>query len=258
MQVLQRQPGRTVVLEAGGQVVRKTFHGDDAGSLEQLATREFERMVRFSTALADVTAVTCPTPIELGAGPEPYVRMGRAAGVPMQSYLGTTTVDAERSASLADALGRGLIRYVETFAEPYWDFILRNMFYDERTGLVTLLDFGVPVIYAPALADLERHSPFDVSLGGLVASSVFEAARPKRFWRRLEHRQAFSLASAVTRRLLETPGAPGVTPVGVRTVAEVTYGLAETSGGRLLQGWYRLCGSKIAGRDRKFARAVVE
>ncbi len=240
--VLQREPGRTVTLEDGGAGVRKTFHGDDTAFLAQLAWREFDRMGRFRAALDDVDLATCPKPLEVGALPEPFVRMELAAGVPMQDHLARTTWSTDMYQRVAEVLRQALIRYVQTFDEPYWDFILRNMFYDANTGIVTLFDFGIPVLYEPAIPDLERLSPLEVSLGSLLASSVFEAGRPRRLSRRREHRQAQVLARTVLMRcLLASDGLP-IGSEGVARAARITFDLAASDGGWLRRTWYRSCG----------------
>ena len=240
--VLQREPGRTVTLEAGGATVRKTFHGEDTAGLARLASREFDRMSRFRVALGNVDLATCPKPLEVGVLPEPFVRMERAAGAPMQEHLARTTWNAQNYQRVADAMRIALIRYVETFDEPYWDFIVRNMFYEPTTGIVTFFDFGIPVLYEPAISELQHLAPLEVSLGSLLASSAFEAGRPRRFWRRREHRQAQVLAAEVLTRCLEASEGLPITVEGVTRAARLTFDLAATDGGWLRRTWYRSCG----------------
>ena len=246
MTVLQREPGRTVTLEADGSTVRKTFHGDDLWSLGQLAAREFERMSAFHDVLQDVDGAACPAPLDLVLHPEPYLRMERAAGMPLQDHLAQNVWEPERYGRVAGIMASALLRYVGTFAEPYWDFILRNMFYDPAAEAVTFLDFGIPTIYEPILAELRTTHPVDVSLGGLVASSVFEAARPRRLVRRLEHRQAPQLALAVLERCLEDPDGLDVSGEGVRKAAHAAYGVAGSGGPWSRRLWYRGVGPVLA------------
>ena len=240
--VLQREPGRTVTLEDGGATVRKTFHGDDAALLTRMAAREFDRRSRFRVALRDVDLATCPRPLEVGAVTEPFVRMERAVGVPMQDHLARTSWTAQDYQRVADVMRIALIRYVQTFDEPYWDFIVRNIFFDPDTGTITFFDFGIPVLYEPAIPDLERLAPLEVSLGSLLASSVFEAGRPRRFWRRREHRQAQALAAEVLARCLDASEGLPVSIEGVARAARLTFDLAATDGGWLRRTWYRSCG----------------
>lgn len=254
MKVLQREADRTVVLEEGGLTVRKTFHGEDLAFRSRSAAYEFERMQRFSTALTDVEGATCPSPIELGSGLEPYIRMERAAGIPMQQYLGANSLRPADYEGLAAVLHIALLRYVETFGEPYWDFIFRNMFYDPHGRVVTFLDFGFPALYLSARDQLQRRSPIEVSVGSLLASSIFEAARPKRMWRRREHSQAFTLAGAVFERFMVTHGGRAVTPAGVRSVVSLAYHLAASGGSRKRRLWYRYLGSVLAQPRAKLDR----
>jgi len=149
VEVLQTEPDRTVLLEAGGAVVRKVFHSDDPSTSLGLAEREFEILGRFQAALSDLPSSTCPRPLELGRGDEVYVRMERASGLPMQDHLDLRGWPKGMEQQLSTALRQGLIRYVQTFDEPYWNFIFRNMFYDAERRLVTFLDFGFPQLYVP-------------------------------------------------------------------------------------------------------------
>jgi hypothetical protein len=247
VRVLQEEPGRTIVIEDGAAVVRKTFYGDDPTALGALVRREAERMREFADALDSVEGAECPRPIEVSFGPEPFIRMTRARGERMQDLLATQQWTASRFEAVAAVLDRALTCYVQTFGEPYWDFILRNMFYDVDSGVVTFLDFGIPTIYEPRLEELNRFSPVEVSIGGLVASSIFEAGRPIRMSRRLEHRQAPRLSAAVARMAI----ARGADPGGIRAVAKLTYGLASSHGGPTRRAWYATAGRCLARPGRK-------
>jgi hypothetical protein len=254
MEILQREPGRTVAMEAGGQAVRKTFHGHDPVSLKALAAREFDRMQVFRQALDGIESATCPRPLELGDAVEPYVRMERARGVPLQDHLASHTWDAPLFDHVSGVLEHALTRYIETFGEPYWDFIFRNMFYDPNLRLVTFLDFGVPTIYMPALDEFRAWSDVEVSLGSLVASSLFEAARPRRMTRRREHRQAVVLAGQVLRCCAHGSETATPRPEGVRGAALTAYGLACGQGGRVRRRWYRHVGAILARPSRALDR----
>ena len=158
-----------------------------------------------------------------------------------------------QSDELASALSEALFCYVATFDEPYWDFIFRNMFFDADLALVTFLDFGFPDLYRPLLGELLRHHPVEVSLGALVASAIFEAARPKRFRRRREHRRAFELAKLTVEHVVSEPAGARVRVDAVRECARALYGLATTDGGALRQGWYLRAGPLIAQPSSKLA-----
>jgi hypothetical protein len=237
MKVLQREPGRLVVLEEGGTVVRKIYSGDEPNRLYDLAAREFDRLRRFRDALSGLGGATCPQPLEIRSGASPFIRMERAAGVSMEDYLNDKPWSPELYESVGRTLQEALPRYIQTFGEPYWDFIIRNMFFDPDRRLVTFLDFGIPESYGPLLEELSRYSALEFSLGTLAASPVFESRRPKRIIRRREHRQAFALVSVVLRRFRDA--ADGNLKIEeVREAARITYALAADTGGRFRRGWY--------------------
>ena len=118
--------------------------------------------------------------------------VSNACQVPPCRTIQPPPFDARCGSRPRDRLLEGLVRYVDTFGEPYWDFIFRNMFYDEDEHLVTFLDFGFPPLFLPILDELERRSPIEVSLAALVASAIFDAGRPKRMGRLREHHHACS------------------------------------------------------------------
>jgi hypothetical protein len=242
-----------VVVEADGSTVRKVFHGPDQRTSLQFAEREFEIMSRFHEALRRVPFATCPRPLELVTADEVYLRMERAAGVAMQDHLHESTWAPKHYQQLAELLGLGLTRYVDTFHEPYWDFIFRNMLYDAQTGVVTFVDFGLPALYLPLLDDLKRCRPIEVSLAALVASAIFEAARPKRMTRRREHRHAFLLAKTTVERLAGNSEAGDFSVDVVRDRAGRLYALACGHGGGIRREWYRLGGRLLSRPSAKLA-----
>lgn len=257
MRVLQQEPGRTVFLEDSGHV-RKVFTGADPETLTRLAAREFEHMTLFAEALTDIDAAACPRPLEMGGGVAPFIVMDHAIGEPLRNHLNSPGWDRNLEQHIARVLAAGLFRYIDTFGEPYWDFIFRNMFYDRSRDLVTFIDFGVPVLYEPAMRELRSIPAVEVSLGGLVASSVFESARPRYLYRRREHGNAPALAGRVLRQVLEHPAGHRVSAEGVLDVARTTYALASRGGGRARRTWYGTVGSVLAGAERKFSRIAVK
>jgi hypothetical protein len=128
------------------------------------------------------------------------------------------------------------------------------MFYDGSDGRVTFLDYGVPEIYGPALAEFARMAPLDVSLGSMVASAVFESTRAKHLARRREHRQSLLLAEAVLRQC-ERQAPPGaMSRAGVLSASRTAIGLASSGGGLLRRGWYRSMGPMFGRPASKLAR----
>ena len=96
-------------------------------------------------------------------------------------------------------------------------------------------------------------SPLDVSLGSMVASSVFESTRARCVARRREHRLTPVLAEEVLRRC-ELDAPPGsVSRAGVLTAARVAFGLASSGGGLLRRSWYDFVGPVIGRPTAKLA-----
>jgi hypothetical protein len=253
MQVLQNEPDRTVLLEPSGSVVRKVFHSNDAETSRALAEFEYDRLRRFHDALASSAALTCPRPLELCSDDTVYIRMERATGVPMQEHLLRTAWSTEVQDEFAAALCEGLSAFVATFGEPYWDFILRNMFYDDGARLVTFLDFGFPPLYEPMLDELRRHHPIEVSLAALLCSAVFDAGRPSRMARRREHLRAYRVANATIEHTIASAPKGSVQPEPVREMAAGLYRLASGGGSRLRSTWYRSVGAVLARPAQRFA-----
>ncbi len=243
--LLQREPGRTVTLEAGGAVVRKEFAGSTASAE---AAREHDHLERFSRALGTDGHACCPRPLEVGAGDPAFVRMQRAPGEPLTDHLGRRRWSREEIDWLADVLAGAVQTYVDTFAEPYFDFHLRNMTYEADRGRAWFFDFGVPSTFPPALdARLREQSPLDVSVGNLVGSTVFEATRPRTVLQRRRHRQSFLVAAAVRARLPLGPG-------DVRWVARSVWDAAVTDGDEWSAvAWYRSVGRLVGLRMRRAA-----
>jgi hypothetical protein len=211
-------------------------------------------MAAYHNVLDSVDYATCPRSIEVGLGDEPYVRMEAARGIPLQDLLNSRQWKHELYDHVATVLAQALVAYVDHFAEPYWDFIFRNMFYAEEERLVTLLDFGIPRLYLPVMAELVQLPPLEVSLGSLVASSVFESARPKHLRRQREHRRAPILAALVLARVQDLRSVDAVRPDVVVHVARTAYRLASGHGGVARRVWYRTCGRAFARPATKFAR----
>jgi hypothetical protein len=244
--ILQQDRNQTVILEEDGITVRKVFHGSEPGVASELAARELDRMQHFARALSDLPFATCPRPLELIPGERPQIRMERARGIPLQDHLNGASWEPGLDRHLAETLRSALIRYVQTFDEPYWDFIFRNMFYDPESRVVTFLDFAVPRLYLPALDSFMRHSPLEISMGSLLASSIFEAARPKRMSRLREHRRAYRLAIATLDDLLQNADGLVLTTAGARQAALTAYGLATGYGSLARRNWYRYMGPLLA------------
>ncbi|KRE32491.1 hypothetical protein ASG82_23660 [Mycobacterium sp. Soil538] len=242
--LLQRQPDRTVSLEAGGTVVRKEFTGPLASTE---AAREHDRLQQFHRALGSDGRARCPRPIEVGTDGPAFVRMERAPGQSLIAHLGSRPWSDEEINQLASVLAGAVQTYIDTFDEPYFDFHLRNMTYEPAEGRVWFFDFGIPSTFAPDLvARLLQQAPLDVSVGNLLGSTVFEATRPRTMLQRRRHRQSFLLADAVRAQL-------PVAPAEVRRVARVVCDAAAAHGDWTAMAWYRSIGRLIGLRMRRAA-----
>ena len=241
--VLQQEAHRVVTLESGGETVRKTFIGSDPDPLMALATREHDRLSRFSAVLKEVPGAQCPTPLGVVGGPHPSVRMTRAEGLPLSKRL-SDPVDHQEIEWLTRVLSEGLRAYVETFGEPYYDFHFRNMLYDLPRREIAFLDFGVPDHLVSARSELDRLPPVDASLGNLYGSSLFEAVRPRNLRRLRQNRSTVLLATSVVETLLDGSRWPaGAIPpsrAGLRQATAIVYRQSASWGPRSHRLWYRL------------------
>ena len=242
--LLRRSPRRTVVVEGNGEVVRKTFHGGDPEVLRQLAEVECVRLSRFREALAGVPHATCPRPLGVEPGSAPSLRMERCLGLPLLSRLRAGDLDAGTMRTIAVTAASAVIAYVRDLGEPYHDFQFDNMLYDERSGVVTFLDLGLP--------DGGGNCPptataLDMSLGNLVGSTMFQSARPKWMLRIRQHRQAEQLCSAVVARSAQ-PGIVPVSPRGLREAALAAYARSAFQAGVMRRAWYAGAGHVLARR----------
>lgn len=232
-----------VSLESGGEAVRKTFIGTDPDALMALATREHDRLSRFSAALDEIPGARCPRSLGVSGGPHPSVRMTRAEGVPLSERLGLP-LDDQEIGWLTRVLSDGLRAYVETFGEPYYDFHFRNMLYDVPRREIAFLDFGVPDHLVSARSEVDRLSPVDVSLGNLYGSSLFEAVRPRNLHRLRQNRSTVLLATSVVETLLDGSRWPaGAIPpsrAGLRQATAIVYRQSASWGPRSHRLWYRL------------------
>jgi hypothetical protein len=241
--VLQRSAGRTVEVEEGGGVVRKTFAGSDPERSRLQAEAEFHRLQRFSEALADVPGAACPRPLEILAGEDPVLRMERVAGRPLLELLRATHLSPELRERIAEAAATGLARYVDALGEPYEDFQFDNMLFDAPSSTLALLDLGAP---DGSSGDRCAGTPLALSLGNLVGSTMFQSARPKWLLRPLQHRQAVALCGAVVTRVAAGPAE--VLIADLVPIGRAAYKRSAFGGGWARRLWYQTVGFIVARR----------
>lgn len=257
--VLQEEPGRLVVVEPGGATVRKSFTDGKTTAARQAAAREFDHLARYHAALAGSPRARCPRPVELSTTDPPSVRMERVAGSCLAVHLARERLTDPELECLATVVVDALLVYVRTFAEPYYDLHLRNTALDPASGVVTFFDFGVPDAIQPdLLARMNRLAPLDVSLGNLLASTVFEAMRPRGVLRLRRHRQSLRLvekvlaiASAIDVDHQPSPERPVVEWVAAAVLRSLTAerGLWRTA-------WYRTVNSVHPGPGQLLMEAA--
>lgn len=245
--VLQVEPHGAVVVEDDEATVRKIYLGGDRAALRRVAATEFERQERFWTSVQSADVISCPRPLELIDESHPQIRMEFARGRPISRHVRDVGLSGAELEWLADALGRALACYVQTTNEPYYDFHLRNMLYDPERRVISFVDFGIPKRLERSLHEFNGLSPYEISLGNLVAGTIFESTRPRAFYRLRQHRQALALCSAVLERFLDRDGA-AVDLAKVRRAADIAYNASAHWGPRLRHSWYRLLGPLLARR----------
>jgi hypothetical protein len=237
--ILQQDAHRVVTLEEDGLTVRKTYRGGDPVALLALAQREYERLDRFSRALASVPGATCPAPLQVADGSHPSIRMRRASGERLSDRLRRRADEPADLTRLADVLAASLVVYVSTFGEPYYDFHFRNMLYDPSAGEVTFLDFAVPEHLVAARERLDRLSPVEVSLGNLMGSSLFESIRPRHVLRPVAGRRTLELAARVIEVVVRSAGDLRPTAGGVKEAMSIVFLESVMWGPPSHRLWYR-------------------
>ncbi len=249
--VLQEGAGRRVVHEAGGRTVRKTFSTGPAADGERMAVAEMSRLARFSAALVDEPVASCPRPLELVHDPEPGYRMTWVEGEDLADHLTDRTVPDDRLVDIGRTIARALHAYVTAVGEPYHDLKLGNVLVAPGGDLV-FVDVGPP---QGDLRPADADDAYEVSVGNLLASVVFDSARPLWFVRGRMRRQNAAVAAAV----VDTLGQE-VRPLRgdvLKLAAEHAYRrntFGRGSAPRTL--WYATVGRAVGRRVRTSAVAV--
>lgn len=241
--LLQEGPGRRIVVEAGG-TVRKTFTGADA---QRTAAAELARLTRFAAALADVPGVSCPRPLGPVEDPGPGYRMSWVDGVDLCEHLRRPVPPAELD-RLGRTIGAVLRTYVEAVGEPYTDLKLGNVLVG-RDGALAFCDVGLP---DGAVPPLDATGAAEVSVGNLLASLLFDSARPGWFWRRRVHRQSAVLAAALVAGFADA-GRP-LDPDALRAATDQAYRrITFDRRSPLRTAWYATAGRLLGIRLRTSA-----
>jgi hypothetical protein len=143
--------------------------------------------------------------------------------------------------------------YIGAVGEPYYDFKPDNILYDAATGLVAFIDLGLPTYWRPPRPG---HSFHEVSLGTLMASVVFETARPRHVALARLHRQIGELAVDLV-AAVRASGAVVRAPNLLRVAEDAYLDNTLYRGGLARTAWYATVGFALGRRlnlpDGKFA-----
>jgi hypothetical protein len=244
--VLQEGFGRLVVLEDGEDVVRKTFHDGPAALRHEMARSEFDRLRHFSAALEDVPGAACPRPLELLAEPAPGLRMERAPGVRLFEFLALHRLPPERREQLAGTIAAAVRAYVGTLGEPYLDLNFDNVLYDAPSGSLTFVDLGPPQGMTPPDPS---WSDYEVTVGNLLGSVVFQSGRPRYILHRRRHGDAGELAAAVVRSLASAVDGQ-LRPAALLGAARAAYVRCAFGRAAARSAWYGTVGYAFCRRVR--------
>jgi hypothetical protein len=240
--LLQEGGGRRITVEPGGKVVHKSFSGLPPEEARRQARSEYERLQSLAAAIRVVPGAASPQPLELVSAPVPGIRMELLGGEPLVDVLAKSVTDPGWRRGLATTMVRALRAYVDAVGEPYPDFQFNNMLWDRSSRVLGFVDVGEPDRGRPLPGGT---SPFEAGIANLVASTVFQSARPRWLGRRRQHRQAVALCAEAVAIALSEPNGPD--PGRLRAAARAVYVREAYGGGLLASTWYGSVGY-VAGR----------
>jgi hypothetical protein len=171
--VAQGRDGPVEIDEVAGTVTKIYLRPDHHTAVRKME-REAAYASRFFEALSRHEGVTCPRIIARDLFPPPRLVMGLCPGQPLSLFLRRIEELDSRTAEIANKIHQGLDIYTCLFEEPYYDLCFQNILYDEATGTVTFLDFGVP----EGIDKKSKGSPLEASLGNLVGWACYDMVRP--------------------------------------------------------------------------------
>jgi len=124
--------------------------------------------------------------------------MERAAGVNLTGFLTRHRLDPATRVDVARTMADALGVYVNVLGEALPDFNFGNVLYDWTEGTLTFVDLGEPQDAVPGRLGLGLGlSDYELSVGDLLGSIVFQSARPRYLLRRRQHVESVALAVAV-------------------------------------------------------------
>lgn len=204
-----------VQIDEVARTVTKIYLRPDYDTAARRVQREAVYASRFFEALSRSEGLTCPGIIARDLFPPPRLVMQWCPGQPLSLFLRRVGEFDSRTTDIATKIHDGLEIYTCLFEEPYHGFRFQNILYDEATGTVAFLDFGIP----EAIDKKIQGSPLEASLGNLVGRACYDMVRPsclfaakrgyldvltavlETFGGRVSHRRVYTLAQAVFIRL---------------------------------------------------------
>jgi hypothetical protein len=231
--------------------VRKTFHAGPRELRDDEARSEFARLERFAATLESVPGAACPRPLELLADP-PGLRMVHAAGVDLFGLLGRERLDAATREQLAATMAAAVVAYVRELGEPLPDFKFDNILYDAGAGTLTFVDLGPP---QDAVAPERGLSDYEITVGDLLGSVIFQSARPQYALARRRHAETVALAVAVV-RALRAAGAQPLRDAELVRAGRAAYRRCAFGRSVRRSAWYATAG-RVLGRRIALGEATV-
>ena len=237
--VVQGHDGPVEIDEASRRVT-KTYFDLRHDVAAAMAKREFNCGSRFFHVLSGFEHLACPRMLACDLGAPPRVVMEYCRGEPLSTYLLRIGERDSRAADIAAKIHKGLRLYVEEFAEPYYDLSFQNLLYDEPTGILTFLDFGIPQ-RSPAA---KTCSAPEASLGILIGWARYEMLRPSRLMCR---RAGYT---AVTQSLMAA-FAGEVSREHVENMARAAFDRLAATGTTMRRSYYGVAGMLLGDRHPK-------
>ena len=226
----------TVDIDLVGRIVTKTYLHPDRQTAIRNVQREVAYASRFAEALANLEGVDCPKIIAWELSTPPRVVMELCPGEALSDLLWRLEGNDTRIARMSSRIQSGLEVYTRLFDEPYYDFCFNNMLFDEHSGMVTFLDFVIPVM--PVIGGTD--TPLEASLGRLVGCACYTIARPTNLF---SSKAAYlGLMQAIMANFENR-----VRSDRVYACARAVFSRMQVSGSRMRKSYYRTVGTLISG-----------
>ena len=215
--------------------VAKTYLFPEHEAAVAMAIREVAFASRLRDALPASAGIACPRVIGCDLTPPPRIIMSLCPGEPLATFLGRIRRRDPRTGVIAGKIRDGLAIYTRLFDEPYYDLCFQNILYDEATGMLTLLDFGIP----DGPHSRTWSGPLEASLGNLIGCACYSMVRPAHlFSRKGGHLQ-------VMREVMAAFGS-GVAQEPLLEIARATFRRLTDHGSAVRRAYYGTIGTVMS------------